>query len=267
MSSLFKVPKQGDATFTELNNVKKRRCGGDSSNGSADNDRSAKRKKTNASDDDATSFPDTTLLLQKFQIGSSAKLNRAQKNKMKRGFSAEVLSFGNNMFGQSGLGEGIEKRTRPALIDTLRNQGVKQVACGGQHSLAVTLDGSVYGWGDNEKGSLGIAEDISYLPEIIKGFKPSRCEPGKHVYNLRSMQSANNDYEDKIVEVRAGNTQSLARSENGRVYFFGSYHDSVSGKDWKHPSPPDDPRCLEDHMVLILTLPRERSIGPSIFGD
>jgi len=49
----------------------------------------------------------------------------------------------------------------PQVIDKLCGMRVVQVAAGGDHSLALTERGEVYGWGDQSRGALGKAVPVS----------------------------------------------------------------------------------------------------------
>jgi alpha-tubulin suppressor-like RCC1 family protein len=48
-----------------------------------------------------------------------------------------VYSFGWNNYGQLGLGNTIDQTT-PQLISTLKNEKIKNVVCGHQHSIIIT---------------------------------------------------------------------------------------------------------------------------------
>jgi alpha-tubulin suppressor-like RCC1 family protein len=55
------------------------------------------------------------------------------------------------------LGLGDKKiRLTPAKLPGLT--GVKAIAAGGAHSLALTESGEMYAWGSNDDGQLGLAE-------------------------------------------------------------------------------------------------------------
>ena len=62
--------------------------------------------------------------------------------------SSEVLGCGSNGQGQLGLGNQRSGSGRPRQIVALHGIGVDQLACGKYHSLALTVDGDVYSWGE-----------------------------------------------------------------------------------------------------------------------
>ncbi|KAI9505153.1 regulator of chromosome condensation 1/beta-lactamase-inhibitor protein II [Coemansia spiralis] len=80
--------------------------------------------------------------------------------------SGQIYSCGSGAFGQLGTGihtdnkqTGSRSWVRPVVLNAELNSELvfKAVACGLRHSLALTSDGQVYGWGANRKGQLGIA--------------------------------------------------------------------------------------------------------------
>eukprot|EP00488_Nonionellina_sp_1-RS-2012_P000731 TRINITY_DN11995_c0_g1_i1.p1 TRINITY_DN11995_c0_g1~~TRINITY_DN11995_c0_g1_i1.p1 ORF type:complete len:109 (+),score=4.88 TRINITY_DN11995_c0_g1_i1:45-371(+) len=92
-----------------------------------------------------------------------------------KSFFSCLLTFGDNTFGQIGLGEDILGRKRPALIPSFKNKNLERVACGGQHTITVSADGKVHGFGNNEKGSLGEQnDDESFVQSQSKDLYPSR---------------------------------------------------------------------------------------------
>jgi alpha-tubulin suppressor-like RCC1 family protein len=79
--------------------------------------------------------------------------------------TGQVYTFGNNGYGQLGLGKGIYGN-RPTLIPRLNN--ISQIASGDYHSFAVNMNGKVYGFGLNNKGQLGFGDVyIVYIPTDI----------------------------------------------------------------------------------------------------
>jgi len=67
----------------------------------------------------------------------------------------QVYSWGEGSFGRLGHNS-IESQPLPKIISGLNRRRVKQVACGAAHSLALTVNGSVWAWGDNRYGQLGL---------------------------------------------------------------------------------------------------------------
>ena len=65
----------------------------------------------------------------------------------------ELSSWGISNKGQLGH-QDTESRELPEIVDLLRDQPVKNVACGCEHTVAVT-EHDVYAWGSNEHGQLG----------------------------------------------------------------------------------------------------------------
>jgi alpha-tubulin suppressor-like RCC1 family protein len=64
-----------------------------------------------------------------------------------------LLGFGNNIQGQLGLGDNVD-RMQPTPIPGLRD--VEAVAAGVGHSVALTVKGDIFVWGDNSRGQLGL---------------------------------------------------------------------------------------------------------------
>jgi alpha-tubulin suppressor-like RCC1 family protein len=110
--------------------------------------------------------------------------------------SGEVYAWGNNEFGQLGLGDK-EDRLTPTKVPGLT--GVKAIIAGGGHFFALTESGEVYAWGWNEAGQLGL------------GDTENRLTPTK-VPGLTGV---------KAIAIIAGGLYSLALTESGEVYAWG----------------------------------------------
>lgn len=65
-----------------------------------------------------------------------------------------VWSWGDNSSGELGTGDASITRTIPMPVYTLT--GVKSIAAGDFHALALEPDGTVWSWGDNSFGQLGV---------------------------------------------------------------------------------------------------------------
>ena len=81
-----------------------------------------------------------------------------------------VFTWGNCGYGKLGLGNDRSNKLVPTQVrGELLNKAVVQVAAGGQHSACVAEDGSVYSWGKNDEGQLGVAGvDGADLPVLVQ---------------------------------------------------------------------------------------------------
>lgn len=59
-----------------------------------------------------------------------------------------VLTWGGNRMGQLGDGQ-FTSRNTPAVVAELQHRPIASIACGDAHSLALTVGGAVYAWGEN----------------------------------------------------------------------------------------------------------------------
>ncbi|XRB21254.1 HECT domain-containing protein [Pseudoscourfieldia marina] len=76
----------------------------------------------------------------------------------------ELITWGCDEHGACGHGtDATEKRVaRPRVVPALKGISVVQVACGATHTLVVTAGASVFAWGGNAEGQLGVGhcEDV-----------------------------------------------------------------------------------------------------------
>lgn len=114
-----------------------------------------------------------------------------------------VLSCGQGEFGQLGLGEDVMEKSRPALIDGMKD--VVDISAGGIHNLCLTRKGEVYSFGCNDEGALGRAtaddDGAEFQPRLIA--LPAPC-----------------------LKISAGDSHSACLLNDGRVYAWGSFRDS-----------------------------------------
>ena len=118
----------------------------------------------------------------------------------------KVYAWGCRSHGQ--LGDGVHETgasvAQPQAVPALTD--VKRVAAGGQHSLALRKDGTVYAWGGNWNGQLGNGKvgkkSHSAVPQPVVG------PDGKGVLT-------------GIVDIAAGGLHSVAVASDGTVYAWG----------------------------------------------
>jgi len=112
----------------------------------------------------------------------------------------EVFAWGSNSKGQLGFDTKGQIVPVPKMIKTLATKHVIQIACGQNHSLALTNIGELFSWGCNSHGQLGIG---------VKG------SPEKMPYQIKSLQGI------PIAFIACGGHHSFAVSRSGAVFGWG----------------------------------------------
>uniref|UniRef100_A0A672ZW79 HECT domain-containing protein n=1 Tax=Sphaeramia orbicularis TaxID=375764 RepID=A0A672ZW79_9TELE len=86
-----------------------------------------------------------------------------------------VFSWGQNRYGQLGLGLNGQSIATPQIIQSLQGIPFAQLSAGGAHSFALTLSGAVFGWGRNKFGQLGLNDtNDRYFPSLLKSLRSQR---------------------------------------------------------------------------------------------
>lgn len=117
--------------------------------------------------------------------------------------NGEVYAYGQNNYGELGLISNSNDKIDPGLIIGL--PVIVQISAGYHHSLVLTDDGKVYGFGFNKFGQLGLGDNDNRSSPVLN-----------HVLN-------------NIIQICAGFNHSLALMNNGQVYGFGNNkHGQVS---------------------------------------
>lgn len=77
----------------------------------------------------------------------------------------DVWSFGNNKFGELGLGDQINRK-QPTKINSLSN--IISISCGGQFAFCIDNNSIIWGFGSNIDGQLGLKKKKNYpFPTLI----------------------------------------------------------------------------------------------------
>uniref|UniRef100_A0A674AQ05 HECT and RLD domain containing E3 ubiquitin protein ligase 4 n=1 Tax=Salmo trutta TaxID=8032 RepID=A0A674AQ05_SALTR len=87
----------------------------------------------------------------------------------------QVYSWGQNRYGQLGLGVAGQGISTPQVIQSLHGIPFIQISAGGAHSFALTFSGAVFGWGRNKFGQLGLNDNNDrYYPALLKSLRSQR---------------------------------------------------------------------------------------------
>ncbi|XP_078532225.1 E3 ISG15--protein ligase HERC5-like isoform X2 [Lissotriton helveticus] len=89
----------------------------------------------------------------------------------------ELFTWGENTHGQLGLRSQPSRQSTPQLVEHLMGSPLAQITAGSAHSIALSLTGTVYSWGNNTVGQLGLGHmEKQYLPTLVKALWNKRVE-------------------------------------------------------------------------------------------
>ncbi|WAQ87144.1 hypothetical protein PtA15_8A45 [Puccinia triticina] len=129
-----------------------------------------------------------------------------------------VYSWGNGQQQQLGR-KIIERRKKNGLTpERLSLKKIVLLGTGGSHSFAVHENGTVFGWGLNTRGQLGISsEEAGWEDEIVSVPTP-----------VRAMAPDQHDGA-RVVAIEGGDFHTLFLLDNGQVWAVGNYENSEIG--------------------------------------
>lgn len=112
--------------------------------------------------------------------------------------SGSLYTYGWSKYGQLGHGDFLDHLV-PHQLEALRHEFVSQISGGWRHTMAVTSDGKLYGWGWNKFGQVGSGDNIDHCSPIQVRF-PN---------------------EQKVVQISCGWRHTLAVTERDNVFSWG----------------------------------------------
>ncbi|GAB4855716.1 Ultraviolet-B receptor uvr8 [Ancistrocladus abbreviatus] len=180
----------------------------------------------------------------------------------------EVASWGRNQNGQLGLGTN-EDSLLPQKLQAFQGISVKMVAAGAEHSVAVTEDGQIYGWGWGRYGNLGLGDrDDRLVPQRVSSVNGEKMilvacgwrhtisvttSGGLYTYGWSKYgQLGHGDFEDHLIphklealrghfiaQISGGWRHTMAVTSDGRLYGWGwnKFGQVGVGDDADHCSP------------------------------
>jgi alpha-tubulin suppressor-like RCC1 family protein len=144
-----------------------------------------------------------------------------------------VIVFGNNVYGQLGLKDSIN-RFKPEKLET--NIEFKEMAAGPDTSAGISANGELYIWGNSKSFGLSLDENkrnIDYPKIINLGFR------------------------DKIKKIKLGENQSLMLTKSNKLYSWGNF----DSKSKKIQSSINHARKIQFNMIGVQVLDIKMSIN------
>lgn len=144
----------------------------------------------------------------KFNLGGDEIMSMVggQNHSMILTKSGAVFTYGDNTYGQLGTGD-TRSIDSPTSITTAFEGKVVQIAALGNHSLALTEDGRIYSWGQNNHGQVGngrIGDGYDVLSPI-------------DITNSLGLPAGT-----QVIEVYAAWESSFALTNDGRIFAWGA---------------------------------------------
>lgn len=110
-----------------------------------------------------------------------------------------LYTYGWSKYGQLGHGDFEVDHLIPHKLNALSKSFISQISGGWRHTMALTDDGKLYGWGWNKFGQVGVGDNIDHcLPQLV--------------------QFPNNE---KVVQIACGWRHTLAVTERQNVFSWG----------------------------------------------
>ncbi|KAI2802270.1 RCC1 and BTB domain-containing protein 2 [Blomia tropicalis] len=132
-------------------------------------------------------------------------------------------SWGENKFGQLGLGKSLSIVNKPTLISTL--PPIIDVCCGHSHTIFLTHSNHIYSCGSNTSGSIGNGTTLHQsVPFLLTKLNRN------NKINISSSNDMETFLSSDIIRISAGGWHSAALNRRGQLFVWGLNHDGQCGQ-------------------------------------
>ncbi|KAH7671086.1 Regulator of chromosome condensation 1/beta-lactamase-inhibitor protein II [Dioscorea alata] len=112
--------------------------------------------------------------------------------------SGGLYTYGWSKYGQLGHGD-FEDHLVPHQVEALQSSHVSQISGGWRHTMGLTSDGKLYGWGWNKFGQVGVGDNVDHCSPVQVKF-PN---------------------EEKVVQISCGWRHTIAVTERKNLFSWG----------------------------------------------
>ncbi|PKA54527.1 Ultraviolet-B receptor UVR8 [Apostasia shenzhenica] len=112
--------------------------------------------------------------------------------------SGALYTYGWSKYGQLGHGD-FEDHLIPHRLEALKDSIISQISGGWRHTMALTSDGRLYGWGWNKFGQIGVGDNSDHCSPIQIKFPQDQ----------------------KVIQVSCGWRHTLAITERKNIFSWG----------------------------------------------
>jgi alpha-tubulin suppressor-like RCC1 family protein len=204
----------------------------------------------------------------------------------------EVFTMGDDTYGQCGQGPNGRKSAPPfyqqrvrAPIKVENLSKIKRIACGGNHTLALSNDGMLFGWGSNSALQLSHEKEFASVEEPLIGvFSPVRLDgslPNNFITNI----AAGSEFTMVVTKNRANEeceVYGTGMNLHGQLCSGGVRHisdfvkaEGLSNYDIESPSEPgknmlvtvDEISCGNNHCMALLNIGIVLEWGSNEYGQ
>ncbi|GAB2229078.1 hypothetical protein Droror1_Dr00023213 [Drosera rotundifolia] len=109
-----------------------------------------------------------------------------------------LYTYGWSKYGQLGHGD-FEDHLIPHKLEALSGQSISQISGGWRHTMALTSEGKLYGWGWNKFGQVGVGDNVDH------------CSPVQVLF----------PHNQRVVQICCGWRHTLAVTERHNVFSWG----------------------------------------------
>ncbi|XP_078434073.1 regulator of chromosome condensation (RCC1) family protein isoform X2 [Wolffia australiana] len=163
--------------------------------------------------------------------------------------AGSLYTYGWSKYGQLGHGD-FEDYLIPHQLDALSAKSISQISGGWRHSMALTSDGELYGWGWNKFGQVGVGDNIDHCSPVLVKFpeeqKVVQISCGwRHTLAITDRKNVFSWGRGTSGQLGHGNTvdcntpkiiEILSKDGNACKHLESSTTESISGKIWVSPS-------------------------------